>query len=166
MRPRAAGALVALAVFIADQASKLWLLDGLKMVDHERIVVTPFFDIHLVWNSGVSYSLFPQSTATGRWALIAVTAIATLLLAAWLWRVGSLRAALGLGAIIGGALGNGYDRLTHGAVADFCDFHVLGWSFYIFNLADTAITLGVMILIADALLTDRDQRKRQGSTIA
>ena len=166
MTPRAAGALVALAVLVADQASKLWLLDGLKMADHQRIVVTPFFDIRLVWNSGISYSLFPQSTEAGRWTLIAVTAAATLLLALWLWRVASRRAALGLGAIIGGALGNGYDRLTHGAVIDFCDFHVLGWSFYIFNLADTAITLGVLALIADTLLADREQRNREGSTAA
>jgi signal peptidase II len=161
MTPRAIGALAALAVLVADQASKLWLLDGLKMVDHERIVVTPFLDIYLVWNTGISYSLFTQSTEAGRWTLLAITAAATLLLGIWLWRVASRRVALGLGAIIGGALGNGVDRLAHGAVVDFFDFHLLGWSFYVFNLADTAITFGVVILAIDGLLADRGARKQE-----
>ena len=161
MKPRGVGALAAIAVLIADQASKLWLLDRLKMVDHERIVITPFFDIYLVWNTGISYSLFTQTTEAGRWTLLAITAAATLLLGIWLWRVASRRVALGLGAIIGGALGNGFDRLARGAVVDFCDFHVLGWSFYVFNLADTAITLGVVILAVDGLLADRSARKQE-----
>jgi signal peptidase II len=161
MTPRAIGALAALAVLVADQASKLWLLDGLKMVDHERIVVTPFLDIYLVWNTGISYSLFTQSTEAGRWTLLAITAAATLLLGVWLWRVANRRVALGLGAIIGGALGNGVDRLAHGAVVDFFDFHLLGWSFYVFNLADTAITFGVVVLAIDGLLGDRGARKQE-----
>jgi signal peptidase II len=161
MTPRAAGALTALAVLVVDQTSKLWLLYGLKMVDHERIAVTPFFDIILAWNPGISYSLFPQSTEAGRWALLAVTAGATILLGFWLWRVASRLAALGLGTIIGGALGNGYDRLAYGAVFDFCDFHVLGWHWYVFNIADTAIVLGVAILAYDSLLADGGARKRE-----
>ena len=152
MRPRLAGGLLALAVLAADQASKLWLLGGLKMVEGERIVVAPFFDLHLLWNTGISYSLFPQSSAGGRWALLAVTLFATLLLAVWLWRASGRFVALGLGAIIGGALGNAYDRFAYGAVADFCDFHVFGWHWYVFNVADTAITLGVILLVCDGLL--------------
>jgi signal peptidase II len=152
MKPRVAGCLLALAVLAADQASKLWLLDGLKMVEGERITLTPFFDLYLRWNTGISYSLFQQATAGGRWALLAVTLFATILLGVWLWRTSGLVAALALGAIIGGALGNAYDRFAHGAVADFCDFHILGWRPFVFNIADTAITLGVLLLVYDGLL--------------
>ncbi len=152
MKPRLAGGLIALAVFAADQASKLWLLDGLKMTEGERIAIASFFDVHLMWNTGISYSLFPQTTAGGRWALLGVTLLATLLLGAWLWRSTGLAAALALGAIIGGALGNAYDRFAYGAVADFCDLHAFGWHFYVFNLADTGITLGVLLLVYDGLL--------------
>jgi signal peptidase II len=152
MKPRLAGGLLALAVLAADQASKLWLLHGLKMVEGERIVLTPFFDLYLRWNTGISYSLFQQATAGGRWALLGVTLLATVLLAIWLWRTSGLVAALALGAIIGGALGNAYDRFAYGAVADFCDFHIFGWRPFVFNIADTAITLGVLLLVYDGLL--------------
>lgn len=162
MKPRVAGALVALAVLVLDQASKLWLLHGLKMVALERIALTPFLNIYLTWNTGISYSLFPQATAAGRWALLGLTFVATVALAVWLWRSASSLAGLALGAIIGGALGNGSDRFFYGAVVDFCDFHILGWHFYVFNLADTAITLGVALLVFDSFLAERG-RKKQGA---
>ena len=158
MKPRILGGLVALIVLALDQASKLWLLYGLGMVEGERITITPFFDVHLMWNTGISLSLFPQSTVSGRWALLAVTAAATLLLALWLWRVGGRLAAVALGAIIGGALGNGYDRFTYGEVADFCDFHLWGWHPFVFNVADSAITIGVILLAYDGLFADRQAR--------
>jgi len=155
MKPRLAGGRVALAILALDQASKLWLVDGLKMVEGQRIVLAPFFDIRLMWNTGISYSLFQQTTEGGRWALLAVTIAATALLGVWLWRVSGLTAALALGAIIGGALGNGYDRFAYGAVADFCDFHIQGWHWYVFNIADTAIVLGVVALAYDGLFAER-----------
>jgi signal peptidase II len=161
MRPRAAGGLLALVVLFADQASKLWLLYGLHMVEGQRIAVAPFFDIYLMWNTGISYSLFPQSTATGRWTLLGVTILATIFLAFWLWRAQGRLTALALGAIIGGALGNGYDRLAYGAVADFCDFHAFGWHWYVFNIADTAIALGVALLAYDSIFAERRARPRQ-----
>jgi signal peptidase II len=155
MKPRVAGGLLALIVLAADQASKLWLLYGIAMVDGQRIVLTPFFNIYLLWNPGISYSLFPQATAMGRFALLALTALATILLAVWLWRTNGRLSALALGAIIGGALGNGYDRFAYGAVADFCDFHIQGWHWYVFNIADTAIVLGVVALAYDGLFAER-----------
>jgi signal peptidase II len=161
MRPRAAGGLLALVVLFADQASKLWLLYGLHMAEGQRIAVAPFFDIYLMWNTGISYSLFPQSTATGRWILLGVTILATIFLAVWLWRAQARLTALALGAIIGGALGNGYDRLVYGAVADFCDFHAFGWHWYVFNIADTAIALGVALLAYDGVFAQRRTRARQ-----
>lgn len=156
------GALVALVVVIADQASKFWLLYGLKMEDHERLTITPFLDFALAWNPGISFSLFRQETATGRWILLALTLAATLLLCVWLWRVGSKLAGVALGAIVGGALGNGHDRFVYDAVVDFLDFHAFGYHFYVFNLADSAISLGVVLLLYDSLITDRRARPRVG----
>ena len=155
MTPRALGGATALLVLALDQASKSWLLYGLQMHDFERIAVTPFLSIDLLWNTGVSFSLFPQGTAAGRWILLGLTVAATLLLGGWLWRVGSRLAAAGLGAIVGGAVGNGYDRFMHGAVVDFVDFHAFGYNWYVFNVADAAITLGVIALLGDSLLAGR-----------
>jgi signal peptidase II len=161
MKPRIAGGLVALIVLILDQASKLWLLYGVGIVDGERIPIAPFLNVVLMWNTGISYSLFSQTTAAGRWALLGVTIVITIVLAVWLWRGAGLVSALALGAIIGGALGNGYDRFAYGAVVDFCDFHIGGWHWYVFNVADTAIVLGVALLAYDGLIAERGGRGRQ-----
>jgi signal peptidase II len=155
VRPRTLGAVAALAVLIADQASKFWVLYGLGMADHERIPVAPFLDFELLWNPGISFSLFPQGTATGRWILLALTLAATALLAGWLWRVNGRLAGLALGAIVGGALGNGHDRFAYNAVIDFLDFHAFGYHFYVFNIADSAITVGVALLLYDSLAVGR-----------
>jgi signal peptidase II len=155
MKARALGALVALTMLIVDQASKYWVLNGLKMANHERIAVAPFLDFELAWNPGISFSLFQQGTATGRWILLGLTLAATALLCVWLWRVGSKLAGVALGAIVGGALGNGYDRFTYNAVVDFLDFHVLDHHWYVFNVADSAITLGVVLLLYDSFTADR-----------
>jgi signal peptidase II len=165
MKPRTIGALAALAVLAVDHASKLWLLYGLRLQDNERLVVTPFLDFELRWNPGISFSLFQQGTAFGRWILLALTLAATFLLCLWLWRVGSRLAGLGLGAIVGGALGNGYDRFTYGAVIDFLDFHAFGYHFYVFNVADSAITSGVVILLCDSLLSGRRVGPPAGKTV-
>jgi len=155
MRARTLGGLAALTVLIADQASKLWLLYGLGMKDHERIAVAPFLDFELLWNPGISFSLFQQGTATGRWILLGLTLAATVLLGAWLWRANSKLAGLALGAIVGGALGNGHDRFAYNAVVDFLDFHTFGYHFYVFNVADSAITLGVALLLYDSFAISR-----------
>ncbi|MGO8799600.1 MAG: signal peptidase II [Roseiarcus sp.] len=163
MKARSVGGLAALAVLIVDQASKFWLLHGLGMKDHERIAIAPFLDFELLWNPGISFSLFPQGTATGRWVLLGVTLAATALLGAWLWRVDSKLAGLGLGAIVGGALGNGYDRFAYNAVVDFLDFHAFGYHWYVFNIADSAITLGVALLLYDSLVVSRHAVPSRGA---
>jgi signal peptidase II len=155
MRPRALGGLTALAVLAADQASKLWLLHGLGMAEHERIAVTPFLDFTLAFNPGISFSLFPQGTESGRWILLGLTFAATVFLSAWLWRAGGAMAAVGLGAIVGGALGNGIDRFAYGVVVDFLDAHAFGYHFYVFNVADAAINIGVALLLYDGLFAGR-----------
>ena len=112
----------------------------------EVLTVTPFFDYVLVWNTGISYGLFDSLPV---WALGIVMLAAIIALSVWWWRADVMLLRLGLALCIGGALSNALDRLLYGAVADFFHFHWGTWSFYIFNLADVAITLGVLLLFAD-----------------
>ena len=163
MKARTLGGLTALGILFADQASKLWLLYGLKMQDGEKIPVAPFLDLELLRNPGISFSLFPQGTATGRWILLGLTLAATILLSEWLRRVRGRLAGLALGAIIGGALGNGCDRFAYSSVVDFFDFHAFGHNFYVFNLGDTAITLGVALLLFDGLVLERRAQPQGGA---
>ncbi|WP_420394571.1 signal peptidase II [Acuticoccus sp.] len=149
---RVAGVALALAVFAADQASKAWVL-ALDL-SQGPLKVLPVLDITLVWNRGISYGLLQQD-GTGRWLLVAFTVVATLLLAAWLWRAQSGLVRLAVGGIIGGALGNLVDRTLYGAVVDFVHLHWRTFSWYVFNVADAAIVLGVVALLGDALLTRR-----------
>ncbi len=157
MTPRALGFLVALIVLAADQAAKLALLAWGEAGFAPR-PLGPFLDLVLRWNRGISFSLFTQETAAGRIALIGVTLAAIALLSWWLVSSRSRLAAIGLGAIIGGARGNALDRLTHGAVVDYLDLHAFGRHFFVFNLADAAINVGVVVLIVDLVFGERDGR--------
>jgi signal peptidase II len=150
------GLAVALASAAVDQAVKLWLIFGYDLGARGVVPVTPFLNLVLAWNSGISFSLFPQSGPFGQWALLALKLIAVILLWIWLARAGSKLTALALGLIIGGALGNAIDRIAYGAVADFVLFHITTQSFSfnwaVFNLADAAIVIGVAGLLYETLL--------------
>ena len=152
LRPGLAAALVAL---VADQAVKLWLLYGLEIASRGAMRVTPFFDLVLAWNTGISYGWFQSEGAFGQTILIAIKVVAVIALAIWLVRAQTRIAALGLGLIIGGAIGNAIDRVAYGAVMDFAFFHVrIGdstFNWYVFNLADAAIVAGVAALLYDSL---------------
>jgi signal peptidase II len=121
----------------------------------EVLRVTDFFDYVLVWNTGISYGLFDSLPV---WSLGVVMAVAILALAIWWIRADSALIRMGLALAIGGALSNGLDRLLYGAVADFFHLHWGTWSFYIFNLADVAITLGVILLLADLIGIGRPRK--------
>jgi signal peptidase II len=153
------GLITALAAVVADQASKLWLLFVYDLGGRQPVAVTPFLDLVLVWNRGISYGLFQQDGPIGQWALLAVKIVAVVLLWAWLARSGLRLTAVSLGLIIGGALGNAIDRFSYGAVADFVLLHLTTatWSFnwYVFNLADVAIVAGVAGLLYESILGDR-----------
>ena len=112
----------------------------------EIVRVTDFFDYVLVWNTGISYGLLDSLPV---WGLGLIMAVAIIALSVWWVRADTALIRLGLALCIGGALSNGIDRLLYGAVADFFHLHWAGWSFYIFNIADVAITAGVILLIAD-----------------
>ncbi|MBU1336884.1 MAG: signal peptidase II [Alphaproteobacteria bacterium] len=114
----------------------------------EILRVTDFFDYVLVWNTGISYGLFDSLPA---WALGVVMLVAIVALSVWWLRADSPLVRIGLALCIGGALSNAVDRLIYGAVADFFHLHWGTWSFYIFNIADVAITVGVILLIADLI---------------
>ncbi|MGO4870049.1 MAG: signal peptidase II [Roseiarcus sp.] len=151
MRARTLGGLTIAGVLALDQASKFAVVRYFDIDGGAPFALTPFLDFTLRWNRGISFSLFSQESAAGHWLLLAATLAVTALLGFWLWRARALLVGLGLGAVVGGALGNGYDRLAYGAVADFLDLHAFGRHFFIFNLADAAINVGVALLIFDGL---------------
>ncbi len=150
------GVWTASAVFVADQISKLWILFWVRLEDTGPWVLAPFLEFVMVWNRGISYGLFQQSTELGRWLLVAASIAASIWLAFWLRRAVRRIEALALGLIIGGALGNVVDRIAYGAVADFVHFF---WgdsfSWYVFNIADAAIVVGVAALLYDAFLGEK-----------
>jgi signal peptidase II len=142
---------VALATAAIDQAHKAWMLYVYDIGAKAPVAVTPFFDLVLVWNQGISYGLLPQESAAGRWGLILFALGASVALAVWLARLESRLTAIAIGLIIGGAIGNAIDRILYGAVADFFSFHAYGYQWYVFNIADTAIVAGVVGLLYDSL---------------
>lgn len=137
-----------LFAFGLDRAHKYFQIELEGWRGGEGIQVTDFFDYVLVWNTGVSYGLLGDMPL---WLLGIVIAVATIALGVWWWRSTQLLVQAGLALCIGGALSNALDRILYGAVADFFHFHWQAYSFYIFNIADAAITLGVLLLILDLL---------------
>lgn len=151
-----AGLSTALIALVADQASKLYLLFVYDIATRGAVSITPFFDLVLTWNKGISYGWFQAETVSAQMLLLAIKLAAVVALAIWLWHAHTRIAALGLGLIIGGAIGNGIDSLAYGAVMDFAFFHLqIGASrfdWYVFNVADVAIVAGVAGLLYDSLL--------------
>lgn len=154
LAPREMGLVVAGLSLVADQGSKLFLLYGAGFKDMhpgEAVPVLPFFNLMMVWNPGISYGLFPASGWLGTALLVVVSLAAVTFLGWWLWHSTSRALTVGFGLIIGGALGNVIDRLLYGRVADFFHFYGFGYDWYIFNIADLAITLGAVAIIYDVL---------------
>jgi signal peptidase II len=149
------GLVAAAAVLAADQGSKLFMLYGAGFVHFEpgrSIPVLPFFNLVMVWNPGISYGLLPASGPFGRWFLVLVALAAIAVLGWLLWRTTSRSLAIGYGLVIGGAIGNNLiDRVLYGRVADFFHFYGFGYDWYVFNIADLAITLGAVAIIYDVL---------------
>ena len=161
--PLRAGVLAAIATLIVDQASKLWLLYVFDIVHRGAVRVTPFFDLVLAWNPGISFGWFQSESPTAQILLMAVKAAAVIALAIWMARSRTWLATVALGLIIGGAIGNGIDRFAYGAVVDFVLFHIKTPSFdfvwYVFNLADAAIVAGVIGLLYEYALGGAPQKR-------
>ncbi len=153
------GLVVAVVSAVLDQALKLWLIYGFDLQARMPVRLTPFLDLVLTWNKGISYGLFQQEGPFGQWLLLGIKAVAVALLWIWLARAGSRLTAVAIGLIIGGAVGNAVDRLIHEGVADFILFHIttetINFNWYVFNLADTAIVAGVIGLLYESLAGDR-----------
>lgn len=156
MAPLRAGILAAIVTLVADQASKLWLLNVFDLARRGVVKVTPFFDLVLAKNVGISFGWLQNDGQAAQLALMAVKVVAVVALAIWMARSHTRLATVALGLIIGGAIGNGIDRFAYGAVIDFALFHIeIGgntYNWYVFNLADVAIVAGVAALLYDSFL--------------
>ena len=159
MRPVPLGLLVAVIAIGADQVTKWWILAS--VMDPPRIInVTPFFNVVLVWNRGISFGMFSNESMAGVLILSFLALIIVGFLINWLRKAESKRVAVSLGLIIGGALGNVIDRAVHSAVLDFLDFYIGSVRWPAFNAADSFITVGAILLIVDSLFSrGSDQSK-------
>jgi signal peptidase II len=151
------GLIGAAIVIVLDQLSKWWMADKV-LADGHSITLTSFLDLVVVWNRGVSFGLFNRDWDGAPWALSAVAVAVVILLMVWLTRQKSTVAAGAIGAIIGGAVANVIDRARFGAVFDFIDVHLAGWHWPAFNLADSAISVGVVVLLVDSLWRERQAK--------
>ncbi|MHA6723380.1 signal peptidase II [Sphingomonas sp. RS2018] len=150
---RLSGFLLALFVFIVDQAVKAWVVGPLGL-NHLGAVqeVVSFFDLRFVPNIGISLGLLPADSPATRWALVALTAVIAVGVGIWMSRETVKGDLLALGLVLGGALGNILDRIRFGYVVDYADLHFGEWRpFLVFNVADAAITIGVVILLLRSL---------------
>ena len=149
-----AGIITAAMVLLADQASKLAVTRGLRIdaLGASREIVS-FFDLRFVPNYGISLGLLTADTNAARWLLVAMTGAIAVGVAIWMTREPRRGDRIALGMILGGAIGNIADRARVGYVIDFADLHIGAWRpFLVFNVADAAITIGVLVLLVRAFL--------------
>ena len=160
-RNRIVGYTAAFLIFMLDQATK-WVVTYPLQLERRRVIeVFPFFDLRWVENYGVSMGFLTARSETTQWLLVGLTAAIAAFVASWLWRERRRDDSLGLSLVLGGALGNIVDRVRYGHVVDFADLHFGEWRpFLVFNVADAAITIGVLLLLVRALLMrDKPSRK-------
>ncbi|MGQ2989734.1 MAG: signal peptidase II [Brevundimonas sp.] len=145
---------LALAVIVFDQLTKVWMLDGFQLRDVGRVLVAdPLFNLTYVENTGVSFGLFGGGAA--RWALSVFSVVVAGALAWWATKADRRLLIAAIGLVMGGAIGNAIDRIRFGYVVDFLDFSGTGVFPWVFNVADSAITVGVILLILDSVLSER-----------
>ena len=145
---------LALIIFIADQLTKVLILGYYQLGD--ATYVTSFFNVVRVHNSGAAFSFLANAGGWQRWFFTGIGIAATIFIV-WMLRAhaGQKLFSFALSCILGGAVGNVVDRMMHGYVVDFLDFHYAGWHFPAFNIADAAITIGAVCLILDEVLRVR-----------
>ncbi len=147
------GYLTALAILAADQISKHIIIVIAQLPQRGQIELLPILNFTWVENYGVSLGMLTASSDTQRWMLVALTGLISLGVAIWIWRERKFGDVFALGLVLGGAIGNLFDRVRYGYVADFIDLHFGDFQpFLVFNVADAAITIGVIILVLRAFL--------------
>ncbi|TAD80603.1 MAG: signal peptidase II [Sphingomonadales bacterium] len=158
-RNRLIGLAIAAIVAVLDQMVKLYVIGPLDLRRVLHIDLLPFFDLTYMENRGISLGMFQAHDMETRWLLVAMTAGIALVVLVWMMREKALADIAGLALILGGALGNIRDRYDLGYVIDYADFHLGDFRpFLIFNIADAAITIGVVIILARSLLVrDKDE---------
>ena len=166
-RNRIAGLMIAAVIAIADQAVKRWVVVDLGLTHRgDQIVVTSFFNLTRENNYGVSLGMFAANSMEMRWGLVALTGAIAVFVGIWMLREKAMADVAALALILGGALGNIRDRFYHGFVIDYADLHFGDFRpFLIFNVADAAITIGVLIILARTLLS-REKPEAEADTIA
>jgi signal peptidase II len=158
-QPLLTGLGLAAIIVALDQLTKWWIVETV-MRPPRVIEITPFFNLVMGWNRGISFGFFNNDSPLNSWVLPLVTFLIICFLVVWLARAGYVLVGMALGLIIGGALGNLIDRLRYGAVADFLDVHAFGYHWPAFNVADSAITVGAGILIWDSLFARAEPSKK------
>jgi signal peptidase II len=157
--PQRLGASLIVAVIVGDQVSKWWLYEYLVAEGRRMAEVLPFINLVAVWNYGVSFGMFNNGSAAASWIFIVVALAIVAILAVWLYRAARSVPACALGLVVGGAFGNVIDRVRFGAVFDFLDVHAAGWHWPAFNVADSAISVGVAVLFIDSLFHGSESSK-------
>lgn len=165
-RPFGLGLAVAGLGLALDQAVKLWLLFDVRLGETGPIALAPFAEFRLIWNYGISYGLFQAEGDLGRWLLFGFSVVAVVLLTGWMARTESRVLAVSLGLVVGGAIGNAIDRAWWGAVVDFVHLFLpdRSRSWYVFNLADVWIVVGVVGLLYDSLVCGPKDATKSGSS--
>ena len=154
VRNRIAGLVFALAIFVIDQAFKDWVRNGIDLRQVGLVEILPFFDLRWTQNYGVSLGMLTATSVEMRWILVALTSAIALFVLVWMMRERKLVDIAALALVLGGALGNIRDRFQFGYVIDYADLHFGEFRpFLIFNIADAAITVGVVIILARSLLS-------------
>jgi signal peptidase II len=156
-RPGWMAFILAAVVFATDQASKYWILSVLKLAEGQSIPIAGPLHLTGVWNHGVSFGLLTANHDLARWAFVAFSLIVAVVLAGWVRKTERPLFATALGFLIGGAVGNAIDRVRFGAVADFIDVSRLHFP-WVFNVADAAINVGIVCLLLDMLMQDRQEK--------
>ncbi len=166
-RNRVIGLALAAAIFLLDQWIKALALGPWNLREVGVIDLLPFFDLRWTQNFGVSLGMFEATSPEMRWALVAVTGLIAAVVFVWMLRERAMWDIAGLALILGGALGNIRDRYLYGYVIDYADFHIGTWRpFLVFNVADAAITIGVLIILARALFMREKPPTAQGDDVA
>lgn len=154
-----AGLILAAIIIVADQASK-WLLQDMLLKQPVIEVIPGFFNLVMVWNRGISFGMLGGAGALPPWVLSAIAVAICVVLFFWLRAARSRWTAWAIGLVIGGAIGNVIDRARWGAVFDFADFYIGRWHWPAFNVADAAIVVGVLALLAESLMPGASKERR------